>query len=148
MACWQQACPVGRRTSTTARRAAAKTGSRERRLTPAPEGEYGITWMRSRNHGGPGVQALRTKARPWRLKFFRAQPPAHLCLLSVRTESRSPQGETWPRKAGTAFLTVSFGAIKRNGVGKLHLKGAAFGLCLLFARAKSRSPQGETLQEL
>ena len=26
----------------------------------------------SRKNGGSGVQALRTKARPWRLKFFRA----------------------------------------------------------------------------
>ena len=30
------------------------------------------------DEGGPGVQALWIKARPWRLKFIRAQPPAIL----------------------------------------------------------------------
>ena len=47
-----------------------------------------------RKNGGPGVQVLGTRARPWRSKSLRAKPPAHLCLLSVRTESRSPSGET------------------------------------------------------
>ena len=54
-----------------------------------------MTWMGPRKNGGPGVQALRTKARPWRLKFFRAQPPAHFWLLFVRTKRNSPPGETW-----------------------------------------------------
>ena len=33
----------------------------------------------------------------------RGRPPAHLCLLSVRTESRSPPGETWQRCKGCAL---------------------------------------------
>ena len=66
----------------------------------------------ARTRGGPGVQALRTKARPWRLKFFRAQPPAHFWFLFVRTKRNSPQGET--------LQTVSFGAYKRNGFWRIR----------------------------
>ena len=88
----------------------------------------------SRKNGGPGVQALWTKARPWRLQSIRAQPLAHFWFLFVRAKRNSPQGETLLRKAGTAFPTVSFGAVKRNGVGKKRFSrasalGFGFSLC-------------------
>ena len=41
----------------------------------------------------------------------RGRPPAHFWFLFVRAKRNSPPGETWH--------TVSFGAVKRNGVGKL-----------------------------
>ena len=60
--------------------------------------------LRPRKNGGTGGKDAKDKSASLALAVRRGRPPAHLCLLSVRTESRSPQGETLPQEKDFVLL--------------------------------------------
>ena len=93
--CWEQAHPEGQASYHNCQWSGS--GNQGQGASAYPNaGKRTVYYpiLGSRKNGGPGVQALRTKARPWRLKFFRAQPPACFWVLFAGAKRTSPSGET------------------------------------------------------